>query len=369
MLQWSKGMTDVSVYPNIADAIERYLPFVEKVIGRIGKKEDSRELMEAIKKANSYFKSGQYPEALEEYQNLAKKFPKDLRPRLGEITVLRKTGKKLRALAACGVALEVSQGDFPREAKLYHTMGMISYDLFEIYRQKTDLDETIYFFDRAKRMQDDQLVLLPLANIIECCIDGILETEEVSEWDKERYRERATSELSLMDGRLAQLPVDEKGIGYVVGMIREIRRKDHQDALTWLRPLLNSLEKRIQDKRAEIAFNDENTNLEGPSSMRRRSRLKAALAILAIVSSMAGFRFIDAHASGVAEIATQGTAPNIEEIIQYDPSNVRAKEVWEGPGLHVFRIERGADAISLTEEVHDWAAVQIQDYDIDTMTS
>ena len=354
-------MSDALTFPKIIEAIDKFRPFIEKAISSYGKGKESRDLTKNIKKANAYFKSDQYELALGEYRKLARRFPDDLRPRLGEITVLRKTGKSLHALAACGAALEVSEGDSPREARVYHTMGLVSYELFETYKRKKDLDEAISFFEKAKERQNDQSMLLTLGNIIECCVDGILRAKKTTELDKEKYQEKATVELKLIEERLPDLPTDEKGLGYVIEMMNNLRSRKGHEQLSWLAPFLSALEDRVKKRKLEMTIDDQRRDSGVPSSRRRKNPLVAALAALAIATALAGFLYLK-NVPGHDGPPNPGAVS--EEVVKSDTSYEGAKKVWLGPGLHIFRMDG-----ELTTAVHDWTTVQIQDYDIDTMTA
>ena len=147
-------MSNMISFPDVLKAFGMFVPFAEKVIAKFGNTRDSKKLQAQIRKANSYFKAHQYDLALKEYQELARRFPTDVRPRLGEITVLRKQEKSIEAVAVCGMALEISRGDPRREARVYNTMGAVSHEIFEIHKRKKDLDEAIGFFGQAKRRQN-----------------------------------------------------------------------------------------------------------------------------------------------------------------------------------------------------------------------
>lgn len=359
-------MSDSPTLPAVLSALEKYMPFVERKISQLGNKRKALELSKHITKANSYFRSGQYELALEEYRTLIREFPTNLRPRLGEITVLRRTGKSLNALAACGAALEVSKGDTSREARVYHTMGFVSCELFETYKRKSDLNEAISFFDRAKDRQNDQLVLLTIGNIVECCVDGILKAKGTTKSDKKMYQKRATDELRLIRELLTDLSVDRSGLDYVLTMKRNIQQRASSETLTWLAPLLSDLEDRVNKMTIDIASDDQSESSSRSGMRQAMQRLAAALASLAMVSALAGFLiFSDATRADDSFSGEQ----HGEHVIVEDSSRERAKEVWQGAGLQIFRLNGQADEIELAAAVKDWSVVQIQDYDIDVMTS
>jgi len=241
-------------------------------------------------------------------------------------------------------------------------MGGVSYEIFETYNRKKDLDEAISFFEEAKRRQEDQEVFLVLGNVVECCIDGILRAKGSTKKDKETYQEKAKKELKLMRERLDDVQVDKTGLNYIFDMAGDIRKKDDYGRLTWLAPYLDDLEENARRKEIDVVSSGVSVRERYP--MKRRNRLASALACLALLSCLAGFQIFQ---------SASGAEPGRESISGYyldvDSMSRYHREAWKEGGLHIYNFNNNVDKIELIKTVTDWSAVQIRDYDIDVVTS
>ena len=216
--------------------------------------------------------------------------------------------------------------------------------------------------------QNDQEILVPIGNIIECCIDGVLRANKTNKKDREQYKQKAVEELKLLHHFLDDLSKDQNGPKYVIETVNCIRKMEGFEQLDWLTPFLHDLEERATTMIGILPL-VQMENSTGLASSQWAKPLVRALASLAIVSFLAGFTYFWIQ----PKFPEKNIVPEHREesIINNssDESVDRSKEVWQNVGLQVFSIDEKEEELKLRDAVNDWGTVQIQEYDIDVMTS
>jgi len=179
-------MFDLNVLQRIIEATRKFLEIVAKLNLL---KVDQAKLEFELAEADKLIAAGELEAALLQYQRIAEAFPKSGRPVLGKIWVYMEQEKHIDALALCGLAIALEQGNKKRTACAKAFVGQVHFAFFEKYKGRDQLNDCIDKLTQAHK--DDPSSLMIMHNITQVTAIGKHRCARARKADLEKWQEQS----------------------------------------------------------------------------------------------------------------------------------------------------------------------------------